>query len=97
MQYYVGYSFILIGLFFIFTGALGMARFSNFFSKLHPASLIDSFGAPILLVGLAIIIGDIHSILKIIALIIILFITSTTTSYIISCSKFKDNDDNSNS
>lgn len=44
---------IIIGLFAVFSGIIGFFRFPDFYTRLHAASVIESFGVPICLVGFA--------------------------------------------
>lgn len=78
----LGWVCILSGAFFIFTGSLGMLRLPDFYARLHPAGITDSFGAPLLLIGLALLEGMSLFSLKIILLTIFLIITCPTTTHI---------------
>ncbi len=49
----IGYFFLLSGLFAIFSGIVGMMRFTDFFTKIHAAGVIESFGVPLSLIGIA--------------------------------------------
>jgi multicomponent Na+:H+ antiporter subunit G len=55
MIIYIGYLILIVGLFFILTSFIGMIRFPDFFSKVHAASITDSFAIPFSLVGLSMI------------------------------------------
>ena len=55
MIIYVGYLILTIGIFFILTSFVGMIRFPDFFSKVHAASITDSFAIPFSLLGLSMI------------------------------------------
>lgn len=50
---YAGNTLILLGAFFVLTGALGMLRFPGFFPRLHAAGVCDSLGLPMVLLGIA--------------------------------------------
>lgn len=93
MIYYLSLFLIVVGVFFLFTGTLGILRFPDFFSRLHAASLSDSFGAPLILMGLALFFNVVSIILKIVVLVMVLWVSSATTEYVISKAKFKENDD----
>lgn len=80
----ISYAFILAGVFFIFTGALGILRMPDLFTRLHPAGLADSFGAPLVLIGVAIQNGFSLFSAKIILLIFFLLITSPTATHALS-------------
>jgi multicomponent Na+:H+ antiporter subunit G len=79
--YGLGWVAIFLGVFFILTGALGLIRMPDFYTRLHAAGLIDSMGAPLLLIGLAIHDGFTLVTVKIILLIIFLLITSPTATH----------------
>lgn len=42
------------GLFFLLVGGIGLVRFPDFYSRLHPAGKADTLGATLLVLGLAI-------------------------------------------
>ena len=48
----ISWFFLLGGSFFCLTGALGLLRFPEFFSRIHAASLTDTLGASMILIGL---------------------------------------------
>lgn len=48
-----GAILIIIGLFIVFSGIIGMFRFPNFYTKIHGAGMIDACGIPMCLIGLA--------------------------------------------
>jgi len=81
MSYMIGMFFIVAGTFFIFTSALGILRMPDFFTRLHPAGITDSLGAPLVLVGVAVQSGLTLFSGKIILLILFLMITSPTACH----------------
>lgn len=50
-------SLLLVGSFFVLTGALGVWRMPNFFTRLHPAGIADSLGFPCVLFALIVVNG----------------------------------------
>jgi multisubunit Na+/H+ antiporter MnhG subunit len=48
----VSWIFLVSGSFFCLTGAVGLLRFPEFFSRIHAASLTDTLGASLILIGL---------------------------------------------
>jgi len=48
----LSWIFLVTGSFFCLTGALGLFRFPDFFSRIHAASLTDTLGASLILIGL---------------------------------------------
>lgn len=80
----ISFGFICVGAFFVLSGALGILRMPDFFSRIHPAGVIDSFGAPLILLGVAINLGFTLISGKIILLILLLLITNPTATHILS-------------
>lgn len=78
---YVGYGCMIIGCFFILTSAVGVLRMPDFYSRLHPAGVGDSMGAPLLLLGVALQSGFTLLTLKIIVLALFFLITSPTSCH----------------
>ena len=77
----VGYVFITAGVFFMISGALGVLRMPEFFTRLHPAGIVDSFGAPLVLIGVAIQNGMNIFSGKIILIILFILLTSPTATH----------------
>jgi multicomponent Na+:H+ antiporter subunit G len=48
----ISWLFLIVGSFFCLTGGLGLLRFPDFFSRIHAASLTDTLGASLILIGL---------------------------------------------
>ena len=48
----ISWFFLIVGSFFCLTGGLGLLRFPDFFSRIHAASLTDTLGASLILIGL---------------------------------------------
>ena len=81
MPYNVGMFFIVAGAFFMFSAALGILRMPDFYTRLHPAGVTDSLGAPFVLIGIAILNGATLFSGKIILLILFMLITSPTACH----------------
>ena len=81
LPFNIGMFFIISGAFFMFTAALGVLRMPDFFTRLHPAGVTDSLGAPFVLIGVAILNGITLFSGKIILLILFLMITSPTACH----------------
>lgn len=45
-------ALVVAGLFFFFLGAVGILRFPDFFTRLHPAGKVDTLGASLVITGL---------------------------------------------
>lgn len=78
------------GAFFTLTGALGMLRFPDFYTRLHPAGIKDALGAPLVLLGLAVLSGGNLITIKILLLIAFLVITSPTSTHALAKSALSD-------
>lgn len=46
-----------VGVFFIAIGAIGFMRFPDVFSRLHVTGVVDTLGAPLIMLGVAIYLG----------------------------------------
>lgn len=78
---YTAWACIIIGAFFTLTGAIGIIRMPDFYTRLHPVGITDSLGAPLILIGLAIKLGFTLLTAKIILLILFLLITGPTATH----------------
>ena len=48
----LSWFFLVMGSFFCLTGGVGLLRFPDFYSRIHSASLTDTLGASLILIGL---------------------------------------------
>ena len=75
------------GLFFFTGGSIGILRFPDFYSRLHPAGKLDTFGLVTTVGSLALYIafsqGSFLTALKISLIIVFVFITSPTATHAI--------------
>ncbi|MEZ5939553.1 MAG: monovalent cation/H(+) antiporter subunit G [Hyphomonadaceae bacterium] len=53
----VGWALVLFGALLAFLGAIGVMRFPDIYTRLHAASITDTGGATVMLLGLALISG----------------------------------------
>ncbi len=81
--------FVVMGLFFFTGGSIGILRFPDFYSRLHPAGKLDSMGLLMTMTGMAIYtvqdlsVAAILTGLKIMLIVIFVFITSPTATHAI--------------
>jgi len=81
--------FIVLGLFFFTGGSIGILRFPDFYSRLHPAGKLDSMGLLMTMAGMALYTAQEFSLaailtaLKIMLIVIFVFITSPTATHAI--------------
>jgi multicomponent Na+:H+ antiporter subunit G len=76
-------SWILIvgGSVFCVIGALGLLRMPDFFTRMHAASIIDTLGAWLLLIGMMLQAGLTLVTVKLIVIALLLFFTSPTATH----------------
>lgn len=80
---------LFTGLFFFFGGAIGILRFPDFYSRLHPAGKLDTAGLLFSMSGLALYtlqdltLSSILTAVKIVMIVIFVFLTSPTATHAI--------------
>lgn len=72
---------LFLGVFFGFSGALGLFRFPDFFTRIHAASITDSMCALLIVVGLLCLSPSILVAAKLVFILIFLLITAPTASH----------------
>ena len=77
----VSWALILSGSFFAIIGAVGIYRFPDFWARLHAASISDSAGVILLLLGMALQAGLTLVTVKLLLIGVFLFITGPTTTH----------------
>ncbi len=77
----ISWLFLLTGSFFCLTGAVGLLRFPDFFSRIHAASLTDTLGAGLILTGLMIQAGWGLVLPKLLLILLFSFLAGTTASH----------------
>ncbi len=81
--------FIVLGLFFFTGGSIGILRFPDFYSRLHPAGKLDTMGLLMSMTGMALYTVQDFSLaatltaLKIMLIVVFVFITSPTAAHAI--------------
>ena len=80
---------LILGLVFFTGGAVGIIRFPDFFSRLHPAGKLDTaglvttMGALVLYTSSSFTLGAVITAFKIILIVVFVFITSPTATHAI--------------
>ena len=77
----ISWFFLVTGSFFCLTGAIGLLRFPDFFSRIHAASLTDTLGAGLILTGLMIQTGWGIVLAKLVFILLFSFLAGTTASH----------------
>ena len=72
---------LFLGCFFVFVASVGIVRFPDFYSRLHPAGKTDSMGQALILVSLMIYEGLTLATLKLIIIVLFIFIVNPTATH----------------
>ncbi len=75
-------SWVLLSLggMFVFIGGVGALRMPNFYSRMHAASLTDTMGTVLIIVGVMLQAGASLATIKLAAILLFLLLTSPTAS-----------------
>lgn len=73
-----------LGAFFVFTGAMGMLRMPDFFTRIHPAGVAESLGVPLILLGIMLQSGLTLYTGKLFLLLVFLMIAGPTATHVVS-------------
>jgi multicomponent Na+:H+ antiporter subunit G len=76
--------FLAIGCFFVFVSAVGVVRFPDFYSRMHPAGKCDTLGQSMILAGLIIYEGFSFVSIKLLLVILFIFIANPTATHAIA-------------
>jgi multicomponent Na+:H+ antiporter subunit G len=80
---------LLAGLFFFTGGCIGILRFPDFYSRLHPAGKLDTLGLILTMTGLGLYnlydfsLGNLLTSLKMVLIIVFVFLASPTATHAI--------------
>lgn len=88
LLYWLGNALIVAGAFFALTGALGLLRMPDFFSRLHPAGVADSLAVPCVLAGLMCHAGLSFTSAKLLLLMLFVLLTSCTACHALAKAAF---------
>ncbi len=72
---------LFLGCFLIFVASVGIVRFPDFYSRLHPAGKTDSMGQAMILVSLMIYEGFTLATIKLIIIVLFIFIVNPTATH----------------
>ncbi len=78
---YLSWAAIVIGSVFALIGALGMLRLPDVFTRIHAASLIETMGAGMIILGLMFQAGLTLIGVKLVLILLFLFFTNPTTTH----------------
>ncbi|MBT8114659.1 MAG: monovalent cation/H(+) antiporter subunit G [Arenicella sp.] len=77
----LSWGLLLLGSGFVFLGGIGALRLPNFYTRMHAASLTDTMGATLIIVGIMLQAGWSLATLKLIAILMFLLMTGPTATY----------------
>lgn len=77
----LSWAAILSGSFFVLVGSIGLIRMPDMFTRMHAASVIDSLGAGLLIVGMMLQAGATLITIKLLFILILLLITSPVATH----------------
>lgn len=75
---------LLLGVFFVLAGTVGVLRLPDFFTRLHAAGMTDTLGAELIIIGLMIQAGFSQMTLKLFLVALFLFLTSPTATHAVA-------------
>lgn len=77
----LAYALLILGFFFIFTGALGILRFPDFYTRLHAMGKSDTLGVSLMVLGLAVLEGPTLNGVKIALIIVFVGLANPTATH----------------
>lgn len=77
----ISWIFLVVGSFFCLSGSIGLLRFPDFFSRIHAASLTDTLGASLILIGLMFQAGWGLALPKLLLILLFSLLAGTTASH----------------
>ena len=86
--YIISWILLSSGSFFIITGAFGIYKFPEFWSRLQASSVTDSLGVYLILLGLAVQSGFTFVTVKLVIIGLFLFITGPTSTHALANAAF---------
>ncbi|WP_255873748.1 monovalent cation/H(+) antiporter subunit G [Microbulbifer elongatus] len=81
LQSYASGTLLLLGCFFMLTGAVGVLRFPDFYSRMHAAGITDTLSTLLIISGLMLTAGWSLALFKLALIMLFIFFTSPTASH----------------
>lgn len=86
----IAYALFLYGGFMTISGAIGMVRFPDFYTRMHAACLVDSLGVFAIIAGVILMLEPGIITIKLVLLLIFSLITSATTAHALTKAALTD-------
>ena len=84
----LGVGIVLVGVFFLIMGGVGLVRFPDFYTRMHAAGKCDTLGVLLVLIGLAVYEGLSLASAKILLIAVFMFLTSPTATHAVARAAF---------
>ena len=81
IRFPLGAALCLAGALLCVIGTVGVLRFPDFYTRLHAASITDTSGATLLLLGMALMAPDWMVVSKLVAIFVFIYLTSPASSH----------------
>ncbi|OXM75327.1 cation:proton antiporter [Amycolatopsis sp. KNN50.9b] len=78
------------GGFLVFSGAVGLVRFPDFFTRIHAAGVTDAAGAPLILLGLLLRVGTWETGVRLLIILLFMALTGPTATHILANAARRD-------
>ena len=77
----LSWAFIILGTFSLITGAVGVLRLPDVYTRMHAASITDTLGAGSIILGLMLQAGPTLVAAKLLLIVVFIFFTSPASSF----------------
>jgi len=84
LRHPLGAAACLVGAILCFIGTIGVLRFPDFYTRLHAASITDTSGAAMVLIGMALMAPNWIVLVKLFCIFVFLFLTGPTSTHAVA-------------
>ena len=91
LQTYISYGLVILGSIFLLIGAIGLIRMPDVFTRMHAASIMETAGASLIIIGLIINTGFTVVSLKLIIIMLAIFYISSVATHALARACIHDN------